>query len=480
MFHDRMFGFTQRYIFFGCNFVRKTTGILTFVFQLFPLKTDISFKRINTLAIPALIAGIAEPLISITDTAIIGNIDFQAKESLGAVAIVGSFLSMLIWVFAQFRSAISSIISQYLGAHKLEEVKTLPAQATLIVVIISMLIIAITYPFAEFIFKIYGAEHLILTYSIDYYEIRIFGLPFTLFVFAVFGTFRGLQNTFYPMVIAIMGALLNIILDWILVYGIDGWIPAMNIEGAAYASVASQIVMAITAAVLLIRKTSIRLKVVLPFNKEIPRLIKMVFDLFLRTVALNAALIFAVYRATSYGTDALAAYGIGIQLWFFGAFFIDGYSSAGNILSGRLLGAKEYDTLVKLGNRLINYGFLTGVGLSAVGFLFYNYIGEVFIQDQTVLDRFYEVFWIILIMQPFCSITFIFDGMFKGMGLTGFLRNLLLFATFIVFIPSLILFDKLDLKLHGVWYTFVLWITARGLPLVIKFRRKFLPLVEKS
>ena len=432
------------------------------------------------MAIPALIAGIAEPLISITDTAIIGNIDFHAKESLGAVAIVGSFLSMLIWVFAQFRSAVSSIISQYLGANKLEEVKTLPAQSFLIVVSIGLLIIATTFPFAEYIFKVYGAEHTILAYAIDYYEIRVFGLPFTLFVFAVFGTFRGLQNTFYPMIIAIMGAVLNVVFDLILVYGIEGWIPAMNIDGAAYASVISQVAMAITAAILLLKKTSIRLKIVLPFNKEIPRLIKMVFDLFLRTVALNAALIFAVYKATSYGTDALAAYGIGIQLWFFGAFFIDGYSSAGNILSGRLLGAKEYDTLVKLGNQLTKYGFYTGLSLAAFGFLFYNVIGEVFIKDQEVLDRFYEVFWIILIMQPLCSITFIFDGMFKGMGLTAFLRNLLLFATFIIFIPALLLFDWFDLNLYGIWYTFIFWIVARGLPLVIKFRRKFLPLVEKS
>lgn len=444
------------------------------------MKTDISFKRINTLAIPALIAGIAEPLISITDTAIVGNIDFNAKESLGAVAIVGSFLSMLIWVFAQIRSAISSIISQYLGAEKLDEVKTLPAQAVLIVVSISILIIALTYPFAEYIFEVYGAKNTILTYAVDYYEIRIFGMPFTLFVFAVFGTFRGLQNTYYPMIIALMGAVLNVFLDWIFVYGIDGWVPAMNIKGAAYASVISQIVMALVAAYLLLKKTSISLKIVFPFNKEVPRLIKMVFDLFLRAASLNAALIFAVYKATSYGADALAAYGIGIQLWLFGAFFIDGYSSAGNILSGRLLGAKEYDVLIKLGNRLIKYGVLTGLFLAGIGFIFYNFIGEIFIKDQVVLDRFYEVFWIILIMQPLCSITFIYDGMFKGMGLTAFLRNLLIFSTFIVFIPSLILFDQFDIKLHGIWYTFILWMIARGLPLVVKFRRKFLPLVEKK
>ena len=100
---------------------------------------------------------------------------------------------------------------------------------------------------------------------------------------------------------------MNIGLDFVLVYGIEGLIPAMNIQGAAYASVISQMIMAIVSAWLLLKQTSFPLKLTFPFNKEIPRLVKMVFDLFLRTVALNAALIFAVYRATSYGTDALAA-----------------------------------------------------------------------------------------------------------------------------------------------------------------------------
>lgn len=404
---------------------------------------------------------------------------FQAKESLGAVAIVGSFLSMLIWVFAQVRSAVSSIVSQYLGANKLEEVKTLPAQAIFIVVSVGILIVGLTLPFADSIFKLYGAEDIVLDYSIEYYEIRVFGLPFTLFVFAIFGTFRGLQNTFYPMIVAILGAVLNIGLDWILVYGIDGFIPAMQVKGAAYASVISQITMALVSIVLMLKKTNFSLRLVFPLNKEIPRLIKMVLDLFLRTVALNAALIFAVYKATSYGTDTLAAYGIGIQLWFFGAFFIDGYSSAGNMLSGRLLGAKEYDTLLLLGKRLLKYGLIAGVSLTLIGSILYNYIGLLFIKDRDVLDRFEEVFWIILIMQPLCAITFIYDGMFKGMGLTAFLRNILLVSTFIIFIPSLLLFDQFDLGLYGVWYTFILWIAARGFPLIFKFRKTFLPLAEK-
>ena len=444
------------------------------------MKTNIHFKNINKLAIPALIAGIAEPLLSITDTAIIGNMESNATESLAAVGIVGAFISMLVWVFGQVRSAISSIISQYVGAHKLEEVNDLPAQATAIVILGSFLVLAICYPFATQIFEFYNATGSILASAVMYFKIRIFGFPFSLFVFAIFGTFRGLQNTYYPMLIAITGALLNIVLDIVLVYGIEGIIAPMHIEGAAYASVLSQIVMAGIAASLLVKKTSISLKVQLPFNKEIKRMLGMISNLFIRTIALNVALYFGTSYATSYGKEYIAAYTIGLNIWFLGAFMIDGYSSAGNILSGKLLGAKDYQTLLKLSRKLTKYGFVIGGCLTIFGGLFYESIGTVFTKDPVVLEKFYASFWIILVMQPLCAITFVFDGMYKGMGEMKILRNLLLLSTGVVFIPVLLVFDAFDYKLHAIWIAFTCWIVVRGFPLILLFKWKFIPLSQKK
>ena len=444
----------------------------------FLVKTNISFKHINKLAIPALIAGIAEPLLSITDTAIIGNIDVNATESLAAVGIVGAFISMLIWVFGQIRSAISSIVSQYVGANKLDEIKTLPAQAIAIVIFGSFFVLAISYPFAEQIFEFYNASGDVLGYCVTYFKIRIFGFPFSLFVFAVFGIFRGLQNTFYPMIIAIIGALLNVVLDITLVYGVEGLIPAMNIVGAAYASIIAQITMAIIALVLLIKKTSISLKISLPFHKEIPNLLGMIGNLFIRTIALNTALYFATSYATEYGKEYIAAYTIGLNIWLLGAFMIDGYSSAGNILSGKLLGAKDYKSLIELSNKLAKYGVVTGVIMAFFGFLFYNSIGQIFTKDPLVLEQFYHVFWIIVVTQPISALTFIFDGMFKGMGQMKYLRNLLILSTGFVFIPTLLLFDWLDYKLVAIWIAFTFWIMARGIPLIFKFRSQFSPFVK--
>ncbi len=440
---------------------------------------SISSSNINKLAIPALIAGIAEPLLSITDTAIIGNIENNATESLAAVGIVGAFISMLIWVFGQIRSAISSIISQYVGANKLNDVKTLPAQAIAIIVVCSFVILAICYPFSKQIFQFYNASGQVLEYCISYFKIRIFGFPFSLFVFAVFGTFRGLQNTFYPMIIAIVGALLNVFLDIVLVYGVTDFVPAMNVKGAAYASVIAQIVMAILAAILLLRKTAISLQLSLPFHKEIPRLLGMIANLFVRTIALNVALYFATSYATNYGKEYIAAYTIGINIWLLGAFMIDGYSSAGNILSGKFLGAKDYISLVALSSKLFKYGIATGTVIAVLGFIFYNVIGQIFTKDQAVLEQFNHVFWIVLLTQPISAITFIFDGMFKGMGKMKYLRNLLILSTGLVFVPTLLIFDYYNLKLTAIWIAFTLWILARGLPLVYTFRRTFLPLTKQ-
>ena len=442
------------------------------------METRIRLKHINTLAVPAIIAGISEPILSLTDAAIVGHIPINATESLAAVGIVTTFLSMLIWVLGQSRSAISSIISQYVGANKLDEVRNLPAQAITIILIISLLICVGTYPFSTAIFKLYNASGLLLDYSVSYYKIRIFGLPFTLYTFAVFGVFRGLQNTYYPMLIAINGAVVNIILDVVLVYGIPNVISPLHLKGAAYASVLAQFLMATLATYFLLKKTKISLRLSKTINTELPRFLNMIGHLIIRTLALNTALYFAARFATGYGNTYIAAYTIAINLWFFAAFAVDGYSSAGNILSGKLFGAKNYTLLLKLSNQLIKYALIVGVIMGGIGALLYKPIGITFTNDPEVLIQFYDIFWIVLLMQPICAVAFVFDGIFKGLGNMKDLRDVLVLATVVVFLPVLFILDYYGWKLHGVFTAYTAWMIARGIPLIIKFRKQFLPLVQ--
>ena len=103
-------------------------------------------------------------------------------------------------------------------------------------------------------------------------------------------------------------------------------------------------------------------------------------------------------------------------------------------------------------------------------FVFYNEIGKVFTSDAKVLDVFYTVFWLVIVTQPLNAIAFVYDGIFKGMAEAVVLRNTVVIATFLGFIPALLLSDYFDLKLIGVWVAFTVWMLFRSGILCIYFR----------
>jgi putative MATE family efflux protein len=331
----------------------------------------------------------------------------------------------------------------------------------------------------EEIFGLLNAKGIILDYSIEYYNIRVWGFPLTLFTFAVFGLFRGLQNTFWPMTIATTGALVNIGLDFALVYGIQDFIAPMGIKGAAWASLISQAIMALMALIFILRKTDVSLRLRFPLHPEINRLFQMCFNLFIRSIALNAALMLAVREATGLGKEYIAAHAIAINIWLFTAFFVDGYGAAGNILGGKLLGEKDYSALWKLTRRVNLYNLFVAGILILVGLVFYKQLGLLFNKDPEVLAIFYGMFFMVLISQPLNALGFTLDAIFKGLGEMRYLRNVLIGATLLGFIPILYLSRYMGWGLTGIWAAILVWVAYRAVALFIKYRNKYLPLVEK-
>ena len=87
---------------------------------------NINWKEINRLALPAIIAGIAEPVISLVDTAVIGQL---GATELGGVGVGASLFTLIMWVLAQTKSAISAIVSKAVGANNLKSLKSFIPQA---------------------------------------------------------------------------------------------------------------------------------------------------------------------------------------------------------------------------------------------------------------------------------------------------------------------------------------------------------------
>lgn len=431
--------------------------------------TNFTFKQINSIAIPAIVSGVIEPILSLTDTAIVGNVSFNALEALAAVGIAGSFIATLGWVLTQSKVAIAALVAEYLGKNQINKILDLPAQMIAINLVLGCVVYAATYFLTLYIFKLYNAEGLVLSYTIAYYKIRALGFPLLLFTVSVFAIFRGLQNTFWPMVISAVGALLNIVLDYALVYGVKGWIPAMHIEGAAWASFFAQLVMFLMALILLFVKTPFRLKIRYKPHPELKRVVGITLNMLVRTIALNTSLVMANAYASKYGDHYIAAFTIAFQIWLFFAFFIDGYASVSAIMAGKLKGESNYLGLKELVAIITKYALFVSVLLAFVFGGFYNYIGHIFTQDVLVLDTLKTFFWLILLMQPINAIAFVYDDVYKGMADAKTLRNTQLIATFFGFVPVLLILDAFNFKIFAIWIAFLVWMVLRVLLLRLKF-----------
>lgn len=432
----------------------------------------ITFKQINQLAIPAIFSGIAESLITLTDIAMIGNIQEYSVESLAAAGLVGSFIAGVIWIFAQTETSISSIVSVILGANRLSELKKLVPQVLLFNFLLGLLVLAGTYCFAQSLFELYNAKNLVLDFSVEYFKIRILGFPLTLISLTLFGTFRGMQNTIWAMICSLTAAALNVILDYVLIYGVEGFIPAYNIEGAAYASLISQTVMVLMAFYFYFSKTPFRFRIGPNLHPLFKRYLHLSFNFILRAASLNVAFFVANAYATEYGESEMAAQSILMNIWLFFSFLIDGYANAGNAMGGKLLGERKYLKLWGLSKKISVLSIVISFVLIAIGLLFYQQIGTIFNQDDTVLKIFYSVFWVVLAMQPINTLAYVYDGFLKGMGEAKYLRNNLIAATFLGFLPTLILCDSLGFRLYGIWLAFGVWMLIRSFPLIYFFRKK--------
>lgn len=422
---------------------------------------------------PAIISGIAEPLIALVDTAFVGSL---GTADLGAVGIASSFFLLVVWVLAQTRSAVLSVVARYYGEQRLDEVSALVPIAIWMNVGLGILFHLVTGPFAEDIFRLYNAEGAVLEKAVAYFHIRSIGFPLSLATFAMTGAFRGIQNLSWSMWISLLGAAVNLALNPLLIFG-AGPIPAMGIEGSAWASVIAQATMCGTAMVVLRTRTPFVLWPRRWGHPELRPLWALSGNLFARTMALNACYYLGNRYATGYGEAHIGAHSIAMQIWLFSAFFIDGYAAAGSVLAGRLNGERlrhgsDQGELHRVSWQVVRISVVIGAALSAVYAVTYAHIGPLFTDDPAVLALFAAVFWMVILTQPINAVAFAFDGILKGVGDGAALRNALLASTLLVFVPVAWGGHLAGWGLHGVWCAFLAWMIARGAWLTVVFERR--------
>ena len=437
-------------------------------------RPTITRRDLDRLAVPAIIAGIAEPLIALVDTAFVGRL---GTADLAAVGIGSSFFLLVVWVLAQTRSAVLAVVARYYGAQRLDEVKDLVPIAIWMNFLLGLGFFAITSTFAEPIFRLYNAEGEVLAKAVEYYRIRAIGHPVVLATFALTGAFRGIQNLSWSMWLSLLGAAVNLVLNPLLIFG-WGPISGMGIAGSAWSSLIAQVVMFIGALHILRSRTPFAIMPRSLQHPELRGLWLLSGNLFARTIALNVCYYLGNRYATGYGEEHIAAHSIAMQVWLFSAFFIDGYAAAGSVVAGRLNGERDWPQLYRVSWQVVRMSVTIGSVLAVLYLLAYSRIGGLFTTDVRVLDLLLGVFWMVVLTQPINAVAFAFDGIYKGLGEGKVLRNVLLVSTFAVFVPVAWGTDSLGWGLHAVWTAFLTWMIARGVLLATHFRKHHGPVAR--
>ena len=112
--------------------------------------------------------------------------------------------------------------------------------------------------------------------------------------------------------------------------------------------------------------------------------------------------------------------------------------------------------------------------------VFYYPLGLVFNDKPEVLTIFYGMFFMVILMQHINAFAFTLDSIFKGLGEMAWLRNTLLIATFIGFIPTLYLGKYLDWGIIGIWMAFIVWMVFRASALMYFYHKKYYKLAHKK
>jgi len=190
-------------------------------------------KEILDIAIPSIVSNITVPLLGLIDVAIVGHLGDASY--IGAIAIGGMIFNIIYWLFGFLRMGTSGMTSQAFGADEHQETARLLTRSLGVGISASFILILMQYPIERLSFAFIQTTSDIQTLTSQYFRICIWGAPAVLGLYGLSGWFIGMQNSRYPMYVAITQNIVNIFASLLFVYGCG-----MKIEGVALGTLTAQ------------------------------------------------------------------------------------------------------------------------------------------------------------------------------------------------------------------------------------------------
>lgn len=315
------------------------------------------------------------------------------------------------------------------------------------------------------LFLIFGAKLLLslmgiksdspmMTPARKYLTLRALGAPAVLLSLAMQGVFRGFKDTKTPLYATVAGDLTNIVLDPILIF-----VCGLGVSGAAIAHVLSQYLISL---ILLLRLMK-QVNLLPPSCKDLQfrRFLKNGVLLLARVIAATICVTLAASMAARLGSIPMASFQVCLQVWMTSSLLADGLAVAGQAILASAFAEKDYDRAIAAGVRVLQMGFVLGMGLAVLVGVGLRFGSGVFSKDINVQHLIFVGIPFIAATQPINCLAFVLDGV--NFGASDFAYSAYSMVTVsLISIASLFLLSKSN-GYVGIWVALTIYMVLRAL-----------------
>ncbi|WP_223654925.1 MATE family efflux transporter [Halopseudomonas nanhaiensis] len=423
-------------------------------------RSPITQRQVWALAVPMILSNISVPLVGLVDTAVIGHMD--AAYHLGGVAVGTTLITFVLWAAGFLRMGTTGFVAQAWGRGDGDALRLLLAQLLWLAVLLALAVWLLREPLLAAGLHFIDASPELIGEARRYVDVRLLSLPAALANFVLIGWFIGAGVGRAPMMLLLAVNLTNLVLDIVLVVGLD-W----GVAGAAWATVAGDycgLLLGFWLLRPLLAKVPGRLdwRAALCLRGAMP-LMQVNRDILIRTLALESVFYLMVAQGSEYGDAVIAANAVLLNFLLVTSHGLDGLAHAVEGLGGSAIGARDRQRLRRV--LVVATGWSLILSLAFV--LAFTLFGEQIVNGLTDIESVrstaqHYLPW--MAWLPLVAVWgYLLDGLFIGATRARAMRNAMLISVGLVYVPTAWLFWGAGN--HALWFGFHVFMLARGLTL---------------
>jgi MATE family multidrug resistance protein len=428
------------------------------------------YKENLKIAFPVAFSQLGHIAVGVADTIMVGTL---GGGPLASVTIAFSVFIPFMMFGLGISYGISPLIAKADGENNPEEIRRILKHSIILNFIAGSLLFVLLFFSSSLLRKLHQPPHVIEN-AISFFEI----LSFTMIPLMIFQTFKqfaeGLAITRQAMFISVSANIINIILNYMLIYGKFGF-PAFGANGAGYATLAARIFMALSMFLFVFYNKRFtlywkNLSKVIYSGQVYRRLLQMSIPVGVQLSLEAGAFGFAALMIGWLGATELAAHHIALNMAAISYMAATGIAAAATVRVGNEFGKKEYINLRAAGFSAFNI-VIVFMGVCALFFILFRYsLPHLYISDYKIEDLAASLLLITAFFQLSDGIQAVGLGALRGIGDVKIPTAIALISYWLVGLPvGYVLAFTFHFRTEGMWYGLLIGLTLAAVMLTIRF-----------